>query len=173
MISSCGARGYTYTSPLPYAISSTVAPPDFSASPTIGAQSWPAQRMSADCVTTYHAQDGDTCDSISIAQSVSSRDLVEANEHLDNWCGGLSAGQELCLPAQCKLHLLTTEDSCESLLRQYESRPRTFRIGTKNSTSNVTGSVRSTQVIFASGKSQTLVLEHVNDAHLAHDFRGF
>ncbi|KAK1445515.1 LysM domain-containing protein [Colletotrichum cuscutae] len=124
VISSCGATGYTYTSPLPYAISSTVAPPDLSASPTIGAQSWSAQRMSADCATTYHVQDGDTCDSISIAQSVSSRDLVEANEHLDNWCGGLGAGQEMCLPAQCKLHLLTTEDSCESLLRQYGVSPK-------------------------------------------------
>ncbi|KAK1728068.1 LOW QUALITY PROTEIN: LysM domain-containing protein [Colletotrichum acutatum] len=120
-ISSCGARGYTYTSPLPYAISSTAAPPDLSASPTIGAQT---QRMSGDCATTYHVQDGDTCDSIAIAQSVSSRDLVEVNEHLDNWCGGLGAGQELCLPAQCKLHLLTTEDSCESLLRQYGVPPK-------------------------------------------------
>ncbi|KAK2763443.1 LysM domain-containing protein [Colletotrichum kahawae] len=56
-------------------------------------------------------------------QSVSSKDLLEANleanDHLDNWCGGIQVGQDLCLPAQCKLHLVTPDDSCDSVTVEY------------------------------------------------------
>ncbi|KAH0437335.1 LysM domain-containing protein [Colletotrichum camelliae] len=44
---------------------------------------------------------------------------MEANDHLDNWCGGIQVGQDLCLPAQCKLHLVTPDDSCDSVTVEY------------------------------------------------------
>ncbi|KAK2059002.1 LysM domain-containing protein [Colletotrichum caudatum] len=115
-ISSCSVKGYAYTSPPPYASSQTSTSPE---SPTIVPQDWSAQRMSSECATTYRVQEGDTCDSIAAAQEVPSRSLTEANDELDGWCGGLEAGQDLCLPARCKVHPLKPEDSCESLLEAY------------------------------------------------------
>ncbi|KAF3803189.1 hypothetical protein GCG54_00013295 [Colletotrichum gloeosporioides] len=67
----------------------------------------------AECAATYHVQEGDTCDSIAEVQSVPSRELLEAHDHLDDRCGGIKVGQNLCLPAQCKLHLVTPDDSCD------------------------------------------------------------
>ncbi|KAK1985564.1 hypothetical protein LZ30DRAFT_809139 [Colletotrichum cereale] len=100
-ISSCGAKGYAYASPPPYVPSRTFTS---SESPTVVPQDWSAHRMSSECATTYRVQEGDTCDSIADAQEVPSRGLVEANDELDGWCGGLAAGQDLCLPAKCKVH---------------------------------------------------------------------
>ncbi|OLN92823.1 LysM domain-containing protein [Colletotrichum chlorophyti] len=116
VVSSCGAKGYAYTSPPPYVPSQTSTS---SESPTVVPHDWSARRMSSDCATTYRVQEGDTCDSIAAAQEVPSRDLVEANDQLDGWCGGLEVGQDLCLPAKCKVHPLKPEDSCESLLKAY------------------------------------------------------
>ncbi|GJC88499.1 hypothetical protein ColLi_11337 [Colletotrichum liriopes] len=107
VVSSCGVKGYTYTSPPPYIPSQTSIS---SESPTIVPQGWSAQRMSSECATTYHVQEGDTG---------AEQGLVEANDELDGWCGGLEAGQDLCLPAKCKVHLLQSEDSCDSLLKMY------------------------------------------------------
>ncbi|KAF0322210.1 LysM domain-containing protein [Colletotrichum asianum] len=118
VVSSCGVAGYSYTSPSPY-ILSPAAPSSEVVSPTAVAQSWSAQRMSSECAATYHVQEGDTCDSIAEAQSVPSRELLEANDHLDNWCGGIQVGQDLCLPAQCNLHLVTPDDSCDSVTAEY------------------------------------------------------
>ncbi|KAK1845942.1 LysM domain-containing protein [Colletotrichum chrysophilum] len=118
VVSSCGVTGYSYTSPSPY-ILSPAAPSSEVVSPTAVAQSWSAQRMSSECAATYHVQDGDTCDSIAEAHSVPSRELLEANDHLDNWCGGIQVGQDLCLPAQCNLHLVTPDDSCDSVTAKY------------------------------------------------------
>ncbi|EFQ31421.1 LysM domain-containing protein [Colletotrichum graminicola M1.001] len=115
-ISSCSVKGYAYTSPSPYASSQTSTS---SVSPTIVPQDWSAQRMSSECATTYRVQEGDTCESIAAAQQVPSRGLTEANDELDGWCGGLEAGQDLCLPTRCKVHPLKPEDSCESLLEVY------------------------------------------------------
>ncbi|TQN70326.1 hypothetical protein CSHISOI_05145, partial [Colletotrichum shisoi] len=92
-IFSCSVKGYAYTSPPPYVQSQTSTSPE---SPTVAPQ---------DC--------------IGVAQKVPTRDLVEANDKLDGWCGGLEAGMDLCLPAKCKVHLLKPEDSCESLLEGY------------------------------------------------------
>ncbi|KAF5523039.1 hypothetical protein CGCA056_v005228 [Colletotrichum aenigma] len=118
VVSSCGVTGYSYTSPSPYVLSPGATSSEV-LSPTAVAQSWSAQRMSSECAATYHVQEGDTCDSIVEAQSVPSRDLLEANDHLDNWCGGIEVGQDLCLPAQCKLHLVTPDDSCDSVTVEY------------------------------------------------------
>ncbi|KAF4489259.1 LysM domain-containing protein [Colletotrichum fructicola Nara gc5] len=118
VVSSCGVTGYSYTSPSPY-ILSPAAPSSEVVSPTAVAQSWSAQRMSSECAASYHVQDGDTCDSIAEAHSVPSRELLEANDHLDNWCGGIQVGQDLCLPAQCNLHLVTPDDSCDSVTAEY------------------------------------------------------
>ncbi|KAJ0387170.1 hypothetical protein COL922a_002782 [Colletotrichum nupharicola] len=114
-VSSCGASGYAYTSPPPYLPSPTSSSESLAVVP----QDWSARRMSSECVTTYRVREGDTCDSIAAAQEVPSRDLVEANDELGAWCGGLETGRDLCLPPKCKVHRLKPEDSCESLLEAY------------------------------------------------------
>ncbi|EQB54828.1 LysM domain-containing protein [Colletotrichum gloeosporioides Cg-14] len=97
-VSSCGASGYAYTSPPPYLPSPTSSPESLAVVP----QDWSARRMSSECATTYRVREGDTCDSIAAAQEVPSRDLVEANDELDAWCGGLETGRDLCLPPSAK-----------------------------------------------------------------------
>ncbi|KAF9879529.1 LysM domain-containing protein [Colletotrichum karsti] len=116
---SCSKTGYTYTQPSTHSTASA-AP----AESTIAALGWSAQRMSADCASTYHVRDGDTCERISAEQSVSSKGLIEANDVINGWCNGLEAGQELCMPAKCDVHFIQPGDSCESLGEKYGATPK-------------------------------------------------
>ncbi|KAL0933646.1 LysM domain-containing protein [Colletotrichum truncatum] len=118
-VSSCGATDYVYASPAQYIMNPTAAL--FEAETTVRAatKSWSAQRMSSDCSDTYRVRENDTCTSIAATLSVPSRGLVEANERLDDWCGGLEVGQDLCLPEKCNVHFLTITDSCDSLFATY------------------------------------------------------
>ncbi|OHX00509.1 LysM domain-containing protein [Colletotrichum incanum] len=118
-ISSCGKTGYTYIKPTTQ--SSTSAAP---AESTVAALGWSAHRMSSNCAFTYHVQEGDTCESICADQSVSTKSLIEGNDALNGWCNGLKAGQDLCMPEQCKVHFVESGDSCESLGDKYGATPK-------------------------------------------------
>lgn len=115
---SCGKTGYTYSRPVAHSSTSLAE-----AEPTAAAAGWSAHRMSSDCATTYHVREGDTCDSISADQRVSTKGLIEANDVLDGWCDGLEAGQDLCMPPPCRVHLVEPGDSCESLGNDYGVTP--------------------------------------------------
>ncbi|KAK6213697.1 LysM domain-containing protein [Colletotrichum tabaci] len=118
-ISSCSKTGYTYVEPSIHSSTSAA-----SAEPTIVAADWSAHRMSSNCASTYHVQEGDTCESISADQNVSTKGLIEGNDVLNGWCSGLVAGQDLCMPEQCKVHFVEPDDSCESLADKYGATPK-------------------------------------------------
>ncbi|KFZ00855.1 hypothetical protein V501_10416 [Pseudogymnoascus sp. VKM F-4519 (FW-2642)] len=54
-------------------------------------------------------KEGDSCDSIAIANSVSGPTLYYINENLPN-CTRIKAGLELCLPLPCTTHTITAND---------------------------------------------------------------
>lgn len=60
----------------------------------------------------YVTNDGDTCDSIAIAKSVSAATLYYNNPDLRN-CSKIEAGVELCLPQSCRtLYTAKENDDC-------------------------------------------------------------
>ncbi|EEP79928.1 hypothetical protein UREG_04770 [Uncinocarpus reesii 1704] len=64
----------------------------------------------------YTIQDGDTCDSIALAQSVSSAALFSGNSEIIHNCSRLPVGSELCLPLTCeKVYTLQSTDNCTSI----------------------------------------------------------
>ncbi|KAJ3496988.1 hypothetical protein NLG97_g2243 [Lecanicillium saksenae] len=58
----------------------------------------------------YESQDGDTCDSIALTQSVSAATLYFNNPRLLN-CSSIPSGTSLCLPGRCKVQKVTEADA--------------------------------------------------------------
>ncbi|CAG7566317.1 unnamed protein product [Fusarium equiseti] len=59
----------------------------------------------------YIGQEGDTCDSIALAKSVSAATLYYNNPNLRN-CSDIEAGLELCIPESCKTYQVKEDDDC-------------------------------------------------------------
>lgn len=95
---------YTYTSTPTIASGSTTTP----------ATTNPASTPSC-AGTTYISKQGDTCESISLAQSVATDRLVDVN-YLDYSCTTLTAGMKLCIQDTCKLATIQKNETCSDLL---------------------------------------------------------
>lgn len=70
------------------------------------------------CVSdkTYTAKAGDTCDSISAANSVASASLLNLNNNLRIAnCTSISAGMQFCLPLPCKTYTVKDNDTCDGI----------------------------------------------------------
>lgn len=104
LTSSCSAAGYEVATPTPYALNST-APPG--PAPT--------------CARAYMVAEGDTCESISLARSVSTHGIVTQNA-FGGECEGMRAGKSICLPEKCDVHLVDVDDTCESLGMTYDAK---------------------------------------------------
>ena len=63
---------------------------------------------------TIMASEGDTCDSIALANSVSGASLYYINANLPD-CTNIAAGTELCLPPSCTTYTVQEGDSCVEL----------------------------------------------------------
>ncbi len=95
---------YTYTSTPTITSGSTTAPS------TTNSPSTPS------CAgTTYMSKQGDTCESISLAQSVATDRLIDVN-YLDYSCTTLTAGMKLCIQDTCKLVTIQKNQTCNDLL---------------------------------------------------------
>lgn len=97
----CGASGYGFTSPAPYAISTSTADPE----PTTGPS----------CASPYVVQQGDTCDSISTAKGVSFYSVVKA-ARTDTACSILNPGDSICLPQSCSVRRVEYDDTCQGIV---------------------------------------------------------
>ena len=65
--------------------------------------------------TIYVVRDGDTCNSIAKAQSMSTDRLVEVNS-MDYMCTGLHTGQRLCVQDTCELITVRKNQTCKDLV---------------------------------------------------------
>ncbi|KAL4924009.1 uncharacterized protein BDV17DRAFT_295820 [Aspergillus undulatus] len=63
---------------------------------------------------TYTIRGNETCAEISAARNVSTPSLKALNG-LDSQCAYLASGQTLCLPDVCELHLVRSNDTCDSI----------------------------------------------------------
>lgn len=106
LLSSCGvpASSYPYTVP-----TSTVATP--TSSTTVTATSTCAG-------TSYTVQEGDSCDSIALANSIATDRFITKNG-LDLNCTTLKVGNEICLGASCALYQVQANDTCDSILANH------------------------------------------------------
>jgi LysM repeat protein len=97
----CSASGYSYTTPPPFAISSTSTTPS------------PPQQTCAG--STKAVSTGDTCFSIAEANGVSTYGLITAN-NLDIYCSRLPS--TVCLPPTCQTYEWKPYDTCEDVVAQ-------------------------------------------------------
>lgn len=76
------------------------------------------------CVRNYTAQPGDTCNSIALANNVSTDDLMWVNG-MFGWCDdrnlrmtGRRRGP-ICIPEPCPIHKIEYGDTCDSIADMY------------------------------------------------------
>lgn len=111
LLSSCSvpASSYPYTyTPLPTA----------TATSTTTTRSTSASATAAPTCTgrTYVSKEGDTCKSISEANSVSTDRLVKVNK-LDYSCSMLSPRTELCIQDTCTVHTVQGNETCQDIVK--------------------------------------------------------
>lgn len=99
--SSCQISNYGYTSPTSALTASTTT----------------ATTQPSSCTVTYALQDDDTCTSISLAQNISTFSLLTENG-LEAYCNNFptTPGTLLCLPSQCNIYTIETDDTCSSII---------------------------------------------------------
>ena len=108
LTSSCGAAGYSFASPIAYALNPSATAPS-------------ATRTSAAvCPSFYTVQSGDSCDTIASAQNVSTYAVISAGG-LDPACDNLISGTCLCLPGHCTLYRVQETDTCASIVSAQSS----------------------------------------------------
>lgn len=109
LTSSCGATGYDFASPTPYALNAT----------STGAGSSASATASSSCSGFHTVEKEESCVTISEARNVSTYGLIASNA-LDAACNSISEGRNLCLPSTCKTYQLGLSDTCESLISSLE-----------------------------------------------------
>jgi LysM repeat protein len=110
LTASCSATGYDFVRPPPYSLPVTGTKTTTTTSPTAV--------PSEPCLTPYTIQPGDTCDSISQANNVSTFGLIYSNGFMMP-CQPLKPGRHICLPLTCQTHLLASGETCYTLSKQY------------------------------------------------------
>ncbi|PWY74467.1 hypothetical protein BO94DRAFT_538646 [Aspergillus sclerotioniger CBS 115572] len=63
---------------------------------------------------TYTTKEGDTCDSIALAHSVSAATMSFTNPNILN-CSSIRPGTPLCLPLECDVYTVQPGDTCTSI----------------------------------------------------------
>lgn len=113
LTSSCSKTGYAFTSPLPYTVTAPgTATATGTSSSSLSAP--PTEVLEPGCVSLYTIQAGDTCNSIALAQNVSTFAVYGSHGITD--CSNLPAGSKLCLLGQCVLHQVQETDTCDSII---------------------------------------------------------
>lgn len=97
---SCSATGYDFTSPTAYAVST---------------KPYPSPTDAPTCVSPYIVQPGDTCDSIAVANGVSTHAVISASQ-AGPGCFNLVVGKSLCLPEPCTLYRVQWDDTCADIV---------------------------------------------------------
>lgn len=110
LLSSCSvpASSYPYTyTPLPT--------PTATSTITTGSTS-PTATPTTCTGKTYVSKKGDTCKSISKANSVSTDHLIDVNK-LDYSCSMLSPGTQLCIQDTCTVHTVQANQTCQDIVK--------------------------------------------------------
>ncbi|OJJ99923.1 carbohydrate-binding module family 50 protein [Aspergillus aculeatus ATCC 16872] len=88
---------------------------DFNATASAFNASVPTTTPSCVSGNVYTTQDGDTCDSIALAEGVSAATMYYTNPNILN-CSAISAGTALCLPLTCTdVYSVQPNDTCSTV----------------------------------------------------------
>ncbi|WPH00971.1 Hypothetical protein R9X50_00380500 [Acrodontium crateriforme] len=101
--SSCGKTGYAFATPTSYELASQSATSTRS-NPT------------ATCISYYTIQDGDDCNSVAQANSVSTFFLLRNNNFLQDCSDFPNSGTVLCMPSKCTTYTARPNDTCSSIV---------------------------------------------------------
>lgn len=101
--------------PSKYPYDYTSAPPTTTGGATTTSATEPPSSTSTCAGTFYTSKEGDTCESISLDQSVSTDRLVDVN-YLDYNCTTLTAGMKLCIQDTCKLATIKANQTCSDIV---------------------------------------------------------
>lgn len=113
LTSSCSKTEYAFTSPLPYTVT-TPGTATATGTPSSSPSASPTEVLEPGCVSLYTIQAGDTCNSIALAQNVSTFAVYGSHGITD--CSDLATGSKLCLLGQCLLHQVQETDTCDSII---------------------------------------------------------
>ncbi|KAF2824331.1 hypothetical protein CC86DRAFT_420818 [Ophiobolus disseminans] len=103
LTSSCGSTQYTLTTPTSYALST---------------RSQDAPLPTPTCKTTHAIKSGDTCNSISEANNVSTFGITNRNS-LYSDCSNLARRSTICIPEQCTLYKVKLNETCDSIIETH------------------------------------------------------
>lgn len=103
LTSSCGSTQYTLTTPTSYAL---------------GTRSQDAPLPTPTCKTTYAVKSGDTCNSISEVNKVSTFGITNRNS-LYSDCSNLAGRSTICIPDQCTIYKVKINETCDSIIEKY------------------------------------------------------
>ncbi|KAK3331670.1 hypothetical protein B0T19DRAFT_438558 [Cercophora scortea] len=97
-------------------LTSSCSSTGFAPPTTPTSSSWVSVSTSTCVGTTYTAVAGNTCQSVSLAQGLSTNSLLSANRLVGN-CTGFPTSGTLCIPtaAKCRPYKLAAGDTCNSL----------------------------------------------------------
>lgn len=111
----CGTNDYPVTSPPPYTATSSGA----GATPVSSTSSAGATSTPQSCDDKYEIKGGDTCNSVSIAQKVSTFSLLYQNG-LQGYCTNFPTQGSLCLPPTCNIHTVAENDTCYGITQSQQ-----------------------------------------------------
>jgi LysM repeat protein len=108
LTASCGSQNYPTVSPTSYLLPGNATQ----------TSSAPATTTTS-CSDTYTVRDGDDCNSISIAQNVSTNALLYQNNLGAHCVGFPNPGTQLCLPSPCQIYTVKENDTCYSVVEDH------------------------------------------------------
>ena len=150
LTSSCGSTQYGYTTPGPYAL---------------GTQTSDDPLPTPTCTNSYAVKGTDTCNSISTAYNVSTYSITSRN-NLYSDCSNLAAVGTICIPQQCNIYQIQSNDTCDSIIQAHGNGISGSQFLAWNPNINALcsnlGTLRQTFICFRS----VLVLDPKIDMHL-------
>ncbi|CAK1367002.1 hypothetical protein CB0940_10343 [Cercospora beticola] len=72
--------------------------------------------QSKECDAAYTVLPGETCNSIALGTNTSTLALIRLNG-LDAFCSSLMPDMKLCIPGQCKTHVILRNDTCATIAK--------------------------------------------------------
>lgn len=120
----CGtaARNYTYTKTT-YTTSTASKMPAATTSTAETATSVAGQPTARplNCDRKYTVSQGDTCESIALAQNASTYDIVTLNALMMSCTDLQNRGGQICLPSPCTPYQLALGDTCRSIANRWSA----------------------------------------------------
>jgi hypothetical protein len=116
----CGTAAANYTYTKTTYITSTVNKTPAKTTNTAATTTSGAGRP-LECDRKYTVSEGDTCESIALAQNASTYDIVTLNAFMINCMDLQKPGGQICLPSPCTPYQVALMDTCRSIANRWSA----------------------------------------------------